>query len=279
VIAGWGRLAEVATEATGVPAGVDPGRPSPARIYDYYLGGTHNFAADREVADRVIAAMPLIPAIMRANRAFLGRAVRAVTAAGVDQFIDLGAGIPTQGPLHQLARRSRPAARVVYVDVDPAAVIHSREILGNDPHTVVVQADLHAADSILDHPAVRALLDFTRPVCLVMLAVLHFAPDSPALRTALRRYHDTLPTGSYVIVSHATAETRPAETGKVSALYTRTSAPLVLRDRDQLAGLLTGWTIVEPGLVDGPCWRPDPDDPPVTDPGSYASLVAVARKD
>jgi O-methyltransferase involved in polyketide biosynthesis len=226
----------------------------------------------------VIAAMPLIPAIMRANRAFLGRAVRAVTAAGVEQFIDLGAGIPTQGPLHQLARRSRPSARVVYVDVDPTAVIHSREILGSDPHTVVIQADLHAADTILDHRAVRDLLDFTRPVCLVMLAVLHFAPDTPALRTALRRYHDALPSGSYVIVSHATGESRPAEAGNVSALYTRTSAPLVLRDRAQLTDLLSGWTMIEPGLVDSPCWRPDPDEPPVPDPGSYASLAAVACK-
>lgn len=270
------REAGVSADTVGELAGIDPGRPSPARIYDYYLGGTHNFAADREVGDRVIAAMPEAPAAARANRAFLARAVRVVTAEGVDQFIDLGSGIPTQGPLHELARRGQPQARVVYVDIDPIAIIHSRTIIGDDPHTAVVKADLHEADTILDHPAVRHLIDFTRPVCLVMLAVLHFAPDTPALRAALRRYHDAVPAGSYLILCHGTGEARPEQIGRVSALYTRTSAPLVLRDRTQLAELLAGWDFLPPGIVDGPTWRPDPDDPVVPNPGYYAFLAGLA---
>jgi SAM-dependent methyltransferase len=267
----------VSTDPARLPAGIDPGRPSPARIYDYYLGGTHNFAADREVGDEVMALMPEMPAAARANRAFLRRSVRAVTAAGIDQFIDLGSGIPTQGHLHELAQRDLPHARVVYVDIDPVAIIHSRAILGDDPLTTVVQADLHHADTILDHPAVRGLIDFSRPVCLVMLAVLHFAPDTPALRAALRRYHDALIPGSHLILCHGTSENRPERIARISTVYTRTSSPLVLRDRAQLADLFAGWTFLPPGIVDGPLWRPDPADPPVDDPSAYAFVAGVAR--
>src|SRR5882724_2028237 len=124
-------------ETWNPPKGIDPDRPSPARVYDCYLGGTHNFAADRAVAAQAIAAMPLLPQIIRANRAFLRRAVRMVATAGVDQFLDLGAGIPTEGTVHDVARTVRPAARVAYVDMDPAAVIHSRAILAGDPQCAV----------------------------------------------------------------------------------------------------------------------------------------------
>jgi hypothetical protein len=260
------------------PTGIDPDKPSPARIYDYYLGGTHNFAADRAVGDAVMAAMPQARVAPRVNRAFLGRAVRMVTAAGVDQFLDLGSGIPTEGPLHTLA----PDARVAYVDIDPVAVIHSRAILAEDgaaeKRTTVVQADLHDAAAILDAPDVRALIDFGRPVCLVMLAVLHFAPDGPELRDALRRYRDATAEGSFLIVSHVTGERRPEQIGKVRTLYNQTSAPLVARNNAQLAELLTGWTFVPPGIVDGPCWRPDPGDPPPVDTDQYGFVVGVATR-
>ncbi len=156
------------------PKGIDPDRPSPARVYDCYLGGTHNFAADRTVAAQAIAAMPQLPEIMRANRAFLRRAVRAVAAEGVDQFLDLGSGIPTEGTVHEVARQVRPGARVVYVDVDPVAVIHSRSILRGDPQNGIVQADLLDADEVLANPVVTGLLDLSRPVCLLLVAVLHF---------------------------------------------------------------------------------------------------------
>ena len=261
------------------PKGIDPDRPSPARVYDCYLGGTHNFAADRTVAAQAIAAMPQLPEIMRANRAFLRRAVRAVAAEGVDQFLDLGSGIPTEGTVHEVARQVRPGARVVYVDVDPVAVIHSRSILRGDPQNGIVQADLLDADEVLANPVVTGLLDLSRPVCLLLVAVLHFLPDSPELRAALRRYREALVPGSYVVVSHATAEAQPSETAKVTDLYTKVSKPLVPRNRAELTELLDGWELVELGLAQGPDWRPDPGDPPpALDLPMYATIVGVARK-
>src|SRR2546423_11231168 len=142
------------TEIWTPPKGIDPDRPSPARVYDCYLGGTHNFAADRAVATAAIAAMPQLPQIMRANRAFLRRAVRMAARAGVDQFLDLGSGIPTEGPVHEVAREVHPRAKVVYVDVDPIAVIHSRTILGENPDSMALQANLLDAATILADPAV-----------------------------------------------------------------------------------------------------------------------------
>jgi hypothetical protein len=267
------------TESWTPPRGIDPDRPSPARVYDCYLGGTHNFAADREVAAQAVAAMPQLPGIMRANRAFLRRAVRAIARAGVDQFLDLGSGIPTAGTVHEAARQVLPHARVVYVDVDPVAVIHSRRVLACDLHSAVLEANLLDADRILTDPAVTGLLDLTRPVCLLMVAVLHFIPDSSALFDALARYRDALASGSYLVISHATAEGRPAQTARVCDLYAKVSQPLVPRDRTGLLQLLGGWELVEPGLSQGTDWRPEPDDPPrPADLGAYATLAAVARK-
>src|SRR5256886_3616613 len=267
------------TEAWTPPMGIDPDRPSPARVYDCYLGGTHNFAADRAVAAQAIAAMPQLPEIMRANRAFMRRAVRMVAFEGVDQFLDLGSGTPTEGNVHEIAREVRPEARVVYVDVDPVAVIHSRSILEGDPQSAVLQANLLDADRILDDPVVTGLLDLDRPVCLLLVAVLHFVPDSPVLRAALDRYRDALAPGSYVVVSHATAEGQPRETAKVSDLYTKVSQPLIPRSRADLLELLAGWSLVEPGISQGMDWRPEPGDPPPpADLDRYATLAAVARK-
>ncbi|WP_432840529.1 SAM-dependent methyltransferase [Dactylosporangium sp. CA-092794] len=254
---------------------VDPNRPSAARIYDRYLGGRHNFAVDREVAQRAVDLVPSIPRIARANRGFLRRAVRYAVSRGVRQFLDIGSGIPTEGNVHEIAREADPQARVVYVDIDPTAVVHARQILTGDPRTAVVQADLHEADRILDDPQVRAQLDFDRPVCLLLIAMLHFVPDTPELRAALRRYHDTLAPGSLLAVSHATASARPAEMRRLADLYTRTGTSMVVRDGPELLGLLDGWELVEPGMVFSPQWRPDLADPPVEDPASYATLAAV----
>ena len=147
-------------EVPPVARGFDPELPSPARIYDCFLGGTHNFAADRAVAAQAIAVLPELPAIAQANRAFLGRAVRAAATAGLTQFLDLGSGIPTVGNVHEVAREIRPAARVAYVDIDPVAVLHSRSILAGDHRTAVLQADLRDAKRILADPDIQALIDF-----------------------------------------------------------------------------------------------------------------------
>src|SRR5947209_5145255 len=239
------------TESWTPPRGIDPDRPSPARVYDCYLGGTHNFPADRAVAAPAIAAMPQLPEIMRANRAFLRRAVRVVAGEGVDPFLDLGSGIPTEGNVHEIARQVRPGARVVYVDVDPVAVIHSRSILADDPGSAIVQANLLDADQVLSDPALTGLFDLDQPVCLLMVAVLHFLPDNARLRSALARYRAALAPGSYLVVSHATDEGQPEEAARVSDLYTKVSQPLIMRRRAQLTDLLDGWELIEPGIAQG----------------------------
>jgi O-methyltransferase involved in polyketide biosynthesis len=264
-------------ESPTLPDGIDPDRPSSARVYDCFLGGTHNFASDRAVAAKVIEAMPVIPDLMRANRAFLRRAVCAVTAAGIEQFLDLGAGIPTEGPVHEIARIQRPEARVVYVDIDPMAAIYSRTILGEDPHCAVIQADLNDVDRILDDPQLTSLLDRNRPICLILLAVLHFMPDTNAVQIMLERYREALPPGSYMIISHATRTGDPTQYREAVQVYAQTTAPIVPRDRDEIANLLTGWEQLDPGVVHLSRWRPDPGEQDFGLAG-MTGLAVVARK-
>jgi hypothetical protein len=260
---------------THLPVGIDPNRPSAARIYDAFLGGTHNFAADRAVAERAVQLVPELPKIMKANRAFLQRAVRFALSRGIRQFLDLGSGIPTEGNVHEVARELHPDVRVAYVDREPTAVLHAREIIGADPGTITIQGDLQQPDDILSDPQLRQLIDFAEPVCILMLAVLHFLPDSPDLTAALRRYRDTAAPGSVLAVSHGTASAKPAELDRITDLYNRTGTPLVTRDREGLAALLDGWDLVEPGIVYGPQWRPEPGDQWDGDPSSSITLAAV----
>jgi S-adenosyl methyltransferase len=257
--------------------GFDPERPSPARIYDCFLGGTHNFASDRAVAAQAIAVLPKLPEMMRANREFLQRAVRLATASGIDQFIDLGSGIPTAGNVHEVAREGNPDAKVVYVDVDPIAVLHSRSILGPDQGTVVLQADLREPKQILNDPDVRALIDFDRPVCLLMVAVLHFVADSAALEDAMACYRDSLSPGSLVVISHGTDEGRPVESVELGRLYARTGTPLIPRRRADLHRLIGDWVPVEPGIVYTPQWRRE-DGQTVERAADFSTLALVARK-
>jgi hypothetical protein len=259
-----------------LPAGIDPNRPSAARIYDYFLGGTHNFAADRAVGDRALEMVPRIPKIAQANRAFLRRAVRHAAANGVRQFLDLGSGIPTEGNVHDVARAVHADARVVYVDREPTAVLHAQDILGDDPHTTAVQGDLQHPQPVLGHPDVRRLLDFDEPVCILMIAVLHFIPDSPVLTAALRMYQQTAAPGSHLAITHTTASTEDA--ARIADLYNRTGTPLVPRDPGQIAEMFAGWRLLDPGVVYTPLWRPDPREAPVEDPAGYLTCAGLAVK-
>ncbi|BCJ46290.1 hypothetical protein GCM10010168_52410 [Actinoplanes ianthinogenes] len=253
--------------------GIDPNKPSAARIYDAFLGGTHNFAADRVVATRAVELVPDIPEIARANRAFLRRAVRFALSRGIDQFLDLGSGIPTEGNVHEIAQAIDPGARTAYVDVDPTAVLYARDMLAADPNTVVIQADLQEPGTVLAAPALRDLIDLSRPVAVLMIAVLHFAPDSPRLTAALRDYRAAVAPGSLLAISHTTGSgADPAALERIADLYNRTGTPLVLRDRAQVAGLFEGWELVEPGVVFCPQWHPDPEDPPEADPARLLML-------
>ncbi|GAA4601797.1 SAM-dependent methyltransferase [Actinoplanes octamycinicus] len=256
--------------------GIDPNRPSAARVYDAFLGGRHNFAADRVVATRAVELVPDLPRIARANRAFLHRAVRYALSLGIDQFLDLGSGIPTEGNVHEVAQQIDPAARIAYVDIDPTAVLYAQDLLAGNPHAVVVRGDLRDPETVLAGHPLREVLDLSRPVAVLMVAVLHFTPDSPGLTAALRGYRAAVAPGSLLAISHATSSgTDPHAVERVADLYNRTGTPLALRSREQVAGLFEGWELVEPGLVYGPEWRPDPAEPVVRDPARLLTLAGV----
>ncbi len=250
-------------------------RPSAARMYDYYLGGLHNFAADRELAEQALAAMPDGRLLAQANRAFLRRAVGYLAGAGVDQFLDLGSGIPTRGNAHEIAQRVNPAARIAYVDVDPVAVAHARLILEDNPRALAVQEDLRFPDRVFGHPEVAALLDLDRPVAVLLFAVLHFVPDADDPAGLLAALMAPLVPGSYLAISHGTDEGRATE--ELSRVYRRTATPLTMRDRSAVTALFGDLELIEPGVVWAPQWRPAEDEP-ADHPERAGSYVGVARK-
>ncbi|MDQ4119303.1 MAG: SAM-dependent methyltransferase, partial [Actinomycetota bacterium] len=239
------------------PEGIDLERPSAARVYDYFLGGAHNFAADRGLAEMIASMTPDIGNTMRANRSFLRRAVRFMLAEGIDQFLDLGSGIPTVGNVHEVVRQANPEGRVLYVDVDPIAVSHSQAILEHDERTVAIQADVRELDRILEDPETARMLDLTRPVGVLLLGVLHFVPDSDDPAGIVARIRDVIAPGSYVALVNATDEDQPREVIEAQKLSSRTGTPIFLRSRAELAAQHDGLTPVEPGLVHLPMWRPD----------------------
>jgi SAM-dependent methyltransferase len=244
-------------EAVQVPEGVAAERPSVARLYDYFLGGHHNFAADRQMARRLLQAEPNARHIVTENRAFLGRAVRFLLAAGVRQFLDLGSGIPTQENVHEIAQRGAPESRVVYVDNDPVAVAHSRQILSGNERAIVIHQDMRHAEAVLAHPRVAGLLDFRQPIGVLMVTVLHFVPDADDPADVVRRLTASLVPGSHLVISHATHEAAPGAAAKVEELYISTSAAARTRSHAEIARFFAGFDLVEPGLVYLPLWRPE----------------------
>ena len=245
------------TRPTWAPREVDIDRPSAARVYDYYLGGSHNFAVDREMAREAIADWPDLPLIMQDNRAFMRRAVRHCLASGIDQFLDVGSGIPTAGNVHEVAQAENPAARVVYVDIDPVAVAHARALLADDPRTGVVHADFLDVGAVLGAPDTRALLDLDRPVALLVVALLHFVGDERRPGEALARYRDALVPGSHLVLSHASADGAPQVADDHAALYRRTATPMSMRPHGEVVRFFDGFTLLDPGVVHIPLWRPD----------------------
>ncbi len=264
-----------------VPPEIDTTKANIARVYDYWLGGSHNFLADQDVARAMIAVDPNIRAMMRANRAFLGRAVRYLAReAGIRQFLDIGSGIPTEQNVHEVAQAAAPGSRIVYVDNDEVAVAHSRLMLEDNPDATVIQADLREPDKILADPETQLLIDFTQPVALLLLAVLHFVPDGANPAQILATLRDAVSPGSYLVICHACRDVRPDTADNATTVYTsRVAAQLRVRTRDEIAALFDGFTLVEPGLVWIPEWRPgSPDDVP-ENPEQFWALVGVARRD
>lgn len=263
-----------------VPGNVPLDRPSAARMYDYFLGGHHNLAIDRVAAEAGSAIYPEFPLVMQANRAFLRRAVQFLAGQGIERFLDVGSGIPTVGNVHQVAQRATPAARVVYVDVDPVAVAHSAAILRDNPQATIIQADARTPQQILDHPAVQSLLDAGRPVALLLVFVLHFIVDDELAVRVVRALRDALPPGSYVVLSHGTVERLPAATrDQLLRLYAGTSQPVRPRSRAEIETYFEGLELVEPGLVYVPDWRPEEDGDLLRDrPAHSIGFAGVARK-
>ncbi|GAA3229991.1 SAM-dependent methyltransferase [Actinocorallia longicatena] len=235
----------------------DPHIPSVARMYDYYLGGKDNFAADREVGDRVLAAMPYVRAFTRANRVFLARAVTLAAEDGVRQFLDIGSGLPTQENTHEVAQRNDPDARVVYVDRDPIVITHARALLEGNGQTSVVQGDLLDIRRILDDPGVLERIDFTRPVAVLLLAILHFVARDEDVLEILSVLRSRMVSGSYLVLSHGHAGDVGEELeAEVRSAYEKTSAgDIIPRPYAQVLTYFDGLELVDPGLVPVEFWR------------------------
>jgi hypothetical protein len=264
-----------------IPAGIDVNEPCAARVHDAHLGGLHNFAADRWVAQREQENMPDLPRILRAERAFLGRAVRFLAGAGVRQFLDLGCGLPTAGSVHQIVEGGQPGCPVVYVDVDPVAVAHGARMLAGHPNAAMVRADLRDVPLVLAAPAVRELIDFSQPVGILMVAVLQHLSDRDDPTGTVAHYRDTVSAGSYLVVSHTANATavppgHPVGDG-TSAPHAPVTAPSG-RTRDHIEAMFTGWALVEPGVTALGQWRPDGEQPATDDLGNLVPLAGVAHK-
>ena len=260
-------------------SGADTTRASVARIYDYLLGGVHNFSVDRDIARTLEAIEPKARVITEANRAFMTRATRFLAAeAGIRQFIDIGSGIPTQGNVHEIVQQIDPESRVLYVDHDPVAVAHSTALLNGNSNATVINADLTDPAQILDHPTTRRMIDFTRPVGLLLVAVLHFIPDEQHPASILARLRRDLAPGSHLVISHGTHHTDTGDA--VTKVYRQavTQGEATLRTSEEILAFFEGFDLLDPGLVHGPLWRPDsPDDVP-DDPTRFWFLAGVGRK-
>lgn len=254
--------------------GIEASTPTAARVYNYFLGGEHHFEPDRRLAEQTIAAMPDVAMQARVNRAFVGRAVRFLVAAGVRQFLDLGAGIPAAGAVHEIADRSR----VVYVDVDPVAVAHGMQILADQPRGAMIEHDLREPEAILADPALTGVLDLAQPVGVLANAVLHAIPDADDPAGLIARYRAVLAPGSFLVIAHGTTDGNPELAARLTELSRQTSTPVTFRTAAQIAALFDGFDLVEPGLVWAPLWRPDPGDDLPDHPERSGNCVGVARK-
>jgi len=260
---------------------IDTTRPHPARIYDYGLGGKNHFAADREVAEKVLASMPAARTVARENRKFLGRAVRFLAAeAGIRQFLDIGSGLPATENVHEVAQRAAPSSRVVYVDNDPLVLVHARALLTSSPEgrTGYILADLRDPQAILADPVTRDVLDFTQPIALMLVSVLPFLRDEDRPAEILAALLGALPSGSYLAATHTTAEHDPHGWASVARAYSAASIQGQVRDSGEFARLaFSGLDLVPPGVVLVSEWRPD-DDGPRPAPAEVSCYGGVARK-
>ena len=237
-----------------IPPGADLSRPSAARIYDYLLGGAHNLAADRAVAQKLEAIQPQVATVARRNRAFLRRVVRFMLEQGIRQFLDLGSGIPTVGNVHEVAQAVDPAAKVVYVDYEPVAVAHSLMLLKDNPHAGAFEADATDTAAVLGSGPVNDLLDLTQPVGLLAITLGHYLPDVSRI---FATYRDALAPGSHLALTHLTNDFAILRDPKIAETMRSTQDSIYPRSRDEVLALFDGFELVEPGLTTSANWRPD----------------------
>jgi S-adenosyl methyltransferase len=261
-----------------VPPGVDISKPSPARMYDYYLGGKDNWAADRAAAEKALSVVPRGRQIALANRRFLARSVKYIAGCGISQFVDIGTGIPTSPNVHETARLLSPDARVAYVDNDPVVIAHNRALLADERNGIaVVQGDIRSPLDIITNPALTRVIDFSRPLAVLLVAVLHFVTNEEDPYQAVAAFRDRMPAGSYLVLSHITSEaTTPAAMSTIEDAYRQASAPAVFRARSDIESFFTGLNLIKPGLVHVSDWRRygrKPANPPALD-----FLGGVGRK-
>lgn len=265
-----------------LPPEIDTSRPHTARMYDYWIGGKDNFAADREMAEKVSAHIPAVRTMARENRAFLGRAVRFLVAeAGIRQFLDIGTGLPAANSVHEIAQGIAPSSRVVYCDNDPLVLAHARALLTSAPEgrAAYVHADFRNPEAILSDPAVQDTLDFGQPVALMLVALLHFIPDSDDPARILATLLGALPPGSYLVASHVTAEHDPDHFGGVKGDYKVPGVAPQARDSGEFARLAFGaLDLVPPGVALVSEWRRDSSCGPAPLPGEVSCYGGVARK-
>jgi hypothetical protein len=256
---------------------IDTSKPHPARMYDYFLGGKDNYEVDQEAAEQFMKVAPEVRDGVRANRYFMHRAVRHVVAeGGVRQILDIGTGLPTPPNVHQIAREVAPDTRVAYVDNDPIVSAHSRALMDQDD-TSVVLADLRDPRGILDHPEVRRVIDFDRPVAVLLVAIVHFLSEAQDPDGIVATLRDALPTGSYLVLSHATGDLHEDHREDAAAVYRRATASMNLRTHTRVLDFFGDFTLVEPGLVTVPDWRPD--EPRAAGALPIGIYGGVARKD
>ncbi|MEV8034638.1 SAM-dependent methyltransferase [Streptomyces sp. NPDC086182] len=261
------------------PTGIDTSKPHPARMYDWYLGGKDNYPVDEEMGRQMLALDPRVPVMARVNRAFMHRATRWLAQNGVRQFLDIGTGIPTEPNLHQIAQAVAPDARVVYCDNDPIVLAHAAALLRSSDTGVTeyLQADVRDPDAILD--GARKVLDFGRPVALSLVALLHFVSDADGAYALVDRLLSELPSGSYLMVTHATADFTPEESAAAIAKLKAAGVTLALRSREEFLRFFDGLDLVEPGAAVVHEWHPELGEPvPGQDDGIIPGYGAVGRK-
>ena len=263
-----------------LPPGINAGIAHPARVYDYFLGGKDNFAADRALGDALTVQIPSAPYSARANRAFLGRAVRyLVNERGIRQFLDIGTGIPSAGNTHEVAQALAPDTRALYVDNDPIVLAHARALMSSHPAgaTAFIQADAREPGKILADPALRETLDLAEPVALMLLSILPFFRDNEDPQGIVSTLLDALPSGSYLTISHITADfIKPEQAANAVAAGQHRGVTYVPRTQAEIAAFFSGLDLVEPGVVPILAWHPDDGEP--VDPHAASHYAGMARK-